>query len=251
MYVRLAFAVAAHLDSEILIVDEVLAVGDAEFQRKCLGKMGEVSKNEGRTVLYVSHQMGTVAQLCTKALLLDNGMITMEGKTDAVIEEYNNKFKSKESLYENPTGEADIAIERASVLNELHEVEGVFKHNESIEVRVACKVNSWVRGAEVRMIIRDSRNINVFTSDVELDEISSDTDRFTASFVIPQHLLRPNGYYVTLALFVPHQYYVELLQDILFFKVVDGGTKYAQSEDVDYGPIFSPCETKIFDIITK
>ena len=73
MYVRLAFAVAAHLESEILIVDEVLAVGDAEFQKKCLGKMGDISKGEGRTVLFVSHNMGSIRQLCNKGIVLSNG----------------------------------------------------------------------------------------------------------------------------------------------------------------------------------
>src|SRR3990170_1384159 len=71
MYVRLAFAVAAHLEQEIMIVDEVLAVGDAEFQKKCLGKMNEVSKNEGRTILFVSHNIGAVKTLCSKGLLLN------------------------------------------------------------------------------------------------------------------------------------------------------------------------------------
>ena len=75
MYVRLAFAVAAHLESEILIVDEVLAVGDAEFQKKCLGKMGEVSKGEGRTVLFVSHNMNSVKALCNEGILLENGQV--------------------------------------------------------------------------------------------------------------------------------------------------------------------------------
>src|ERR1700749_4737167 len=75
MYVRLAFAVAAHLESEILIVDEVLAVGDIEFQRKCLGKMNDVSKGEGRTVLFVSHNMGTIAQLCTRSILMEYGHV--------------------------------------------------------------------------------------------------------------------------------------------------------------------------------
>src|ERR1700761_1581310 len=75
MYVRLAFAVAAHLESEILIVDEVLAVGDAEFQKKCLGKMGEVSKGEGRTILFVSHNMDSVRTLCNKGMVLNNGSI--------------------------------------------------------------------------------------------------------------------------------------------------------------------------------
>jgi len=91
MYVRLAFAVAAHLESEILIVDEVLAVGDAEFQKKCLGKMGEVSKGEGRTVLFVSHNMAAVQNLCNKGILLDEGSCYGLGEVYEVISDYQNK----------------------------------------------------------------------------------------------------------------------------------------------------------------
>src|SRR5215210_4898124 len=80
MYVRLAFAVAAHLESEILIIDEVLAVGDVEFQQKCLGKMGDVSKNEGRTVLFVSHNMGAVSGLCKSAILIVNGQMKLSSE---------------------------------------------------------------------------------------------------------------------------------------------------------------------------
>jgi lipopolysaccharide transport system ATP-binding protein len=88
MYVRLAFAVAAHLESEILIVDEVLAVGDAEFQKKCLGKMGDVSKGEGRTVLFVSHNLGAVSTLCQKGLLLNNGMLVYNSNINDVLSKY-------------------------------------------------------------------------------------------------------------------------------------------------------------------
>jgi len=87
MYVRLAFAVAAHLDPEILLVDEVLAVGDAAFQKKCLGKMGDVAK-EGRTVLFVSHNMAAIENLCSRAILLDNGHIIYSGDTRSVIQTY-------------------------------------------------------------------------------------------------------------------------------------------------------------------
>ncbi len=87
MYVRLAFAVAAHLEPEILIVDEVLAVGDASFQKKCLGKMGEVA-TEGRTVLFVSHNMTAVENLCQKAVLIDDGSVVMQGNTTACIQHY-------------------------------------------------------------------------------------------------------------------------------------------------------------------
>jgi lipopolysaccharide transport system ATP-binding protein len=88
MYVRLAFAVAAHLESEILIVDEVLAVGDADFQKKCLGKMSDVSKGEGRTVLFVSHNMGSVKALCTTGIVLKNGGLNYLGNTNNAIQEY-------------------------------------------------------------------------------------------------------------------------------------------------------------------
>lgn len=88
MYVRLAFAVAAHLESEILIVDEVLAVGDAEFQKKCLGKMGDISKGEGRTVLFVSHNMAAVKSLCSTGVLLENGTIVYSGGIDQAITRY-------------------------------------------------------------------------------------------------------------------------------------------------------------------
>lgn len=88
MYVRLAFAVAAHLESEILIVDEVLAVGDAEFQKKCLGKMGDVSKGQGRTVLFVSHNLAAVKSLCNKGVYLKNGLLNFQGKIEDTINNY-------------------------------------------------------------------------------------------------------------------------------------------------------------------
>src|SRR5258708_13147908 len=88
MYVRLAFAVSAHLESEIIIVDEVLAVGDAEFQKKCLGKMGEVSKGEGRTVLFVSHNLTAITRLCDSSILLRNGSLVEHDITHKLITNY-------------------------------------------------------------------------------------------------------------------------------------------------------------------
>jgi lipopolysaccharide transport system ATP-binding protein len=96
MYVRLAFAVAAHLESEILLIDEVLSVGDAEFQKKCIGKMNDVSKKEGRTVLFVSHNLAAVRELCKAAILLDNGCLVIKDNVSNVINSYydlSNKLK--------------------------------------------------------------------------------------------------------------------------------------------------------------
>ena len=88
MYVRLAFSVAAHMEPDILIIDEVLAVGDVEFQKKCLGKMEDITKKEGRTILFVSHNMGAIGQLCDKTMLIENGKLIKFGKTDEVVEKY-------------------------------------------------------------------------------------------------------------------------------------------------------------------
>ena len=93
MYVKLAFAVASHLDSEILIMDEVLAVGDMAFQKKSLTKMGDAAANEGRTVLYVSHNMATIRNLCTKCIVLDKGKLVYEGDVESAIALYMNRAK--------------------------------------------------------------------------------------------------------------------------------------------------------------
>ncbi|PWU09049.1 MAG: ABC transporter ATP-binding protein [Verrucomicrobia bacterium] len=105
MYVRLAFAVAAHLEPEILIVDEVLAVGDAEFQRKCLGKMESVAAREGRTVLFVSHNMPAVSRLCQRAYLLDRGEVAFSGETARIVSQYLGLNQQLQSQFGNGAGE--------------------------------------------------------------------------------------------------------------------------------------------------
>ena len=100
MYVRLAFAIAAHLEPEILIVDEVLAVGDADFQKKCLGKMTEVSQSEGRTVLFVSHSMDAILKLCTRGLLFEMGRIQTTGETKTVVEHYLSSHQSSSRIFD-------------------------------------------------------------------------------------------------------------------------------------------------------
>jgi lipopolysaccharide transport system ATP-binding protein len=94
MYVRLAFSVAAYMEPDVLVIDEVLAVGDAEFQKKCLGKMDEITRQEGRTILFVSHNLGAIKQLCSKTILLQEGQIKMMGETDQVIAEYSKNYSS-------------------------------------------------------------------------------------------------------------------------------------------------------------
>jgi lipopolysaccharide transport system ATP-binding protein len=115
MYVRLAFAVAAHLESEILIVDEVLAVGDAEFQKKCLGKMGDISKGEGRTVLFVSHDLSAISTLTPKSILLNSGKLQIYDTTPKVISEYSMLHK-KDRIYEQLPNNNKPTITRIEVI---------------------------------------------------------------------------------------------------------------------------------------
>lgn len=126
MYVRLAFAVAAHLEPEILVVDEVLAVGDAEFQKKCLGKMDEVSRNEGRTVLFVSHHMSSVLQLCNKCIWLSDGRIMRDNGTKEVVFEYSQQGGNSTASFEGkPLYKASIVQnEEIILLTAFYKVEG-------------------------------------------------------------------------------------------------------------------------------
>lgn len=121
MYVRLAFAVAAFLEPEILIVDEVLAVGDAEFQKKCLGRMKDVSVNDGRTVLFVSHNMTAIQSLCNKSILLEHGKLKMSGPTNSVIDFYLNNYSTSVTTrtweLDKAPGDSSARVTKIQVLN--------------------------------------------------------------------------------------------------------------------------------------
>ncbi|WP_217706924.1 ABC transporter ATP-binding protein [Pedobacter ghigonis] len=163
MYVRLAFAVAAHLESEILIVDEVLAVGDAEFQKKCLGKMGEVSKGEGRTVLFVSHNMGAINQLCNDVLLLENGKMTFNGNVTEGFSQYNKSVRNefKDSCTVKITTEIeqlDAFIKEVSILNNDYTN---LATDESLVFKFLVTANREIRNHRIGLMIKTADNKSV------------------------------------------------------------------------------------------
>lgn len=139
MYVRLAFAVAAHMDPEILIVDEVLAVGDADFQKKCLGKMDEITRQEGRTILFVSHNLSAVRQLCGKGILLEKGRLAASGNMDEVISKYENSFRqAPANIWENQdqSEKTDVAhIVSISLSDSQGQAKNNFLNSEDILVK--------------------------------------------------------------------------------------------------------------------
>jgi lipopolysaccharide transport system ATP-binding protein len=141
MYVRLAFAVAAHLDPEILVVDEVLAVGDAEFQKKCLGKMQDVATNSGRTVLFVSHNMNAVKRLCRRAIYLRNGRLLTQGPTDSVVNEYlahgvqEAHARAVLTDFKDRSGDGSARVVKAELRNSAGAVSDVYSVGDTIMVQ--------------------------------------------------------------------------------------------------------------------
>jgi len=163
MKVRLGFAVAAHLDPEILIIDEVLAVGDAAFQKKCLGKIEEVSSQQGRTVLFVSHNMSVVSALCTKSMLLNQGKIMWDGSVSGAIEKYCDEIEYTPTHYFEPDNKIEACILQIDILNIKDEPISVFNFAEHWKIKVLIKVNSPIRNLVVSIGMVDVLNHPVRT----------------------------------------------------------------------------------------
>lgn len=159
MRVRLAFAVAAHLEPEILIVDEVLAVGDAEFQKKAIGKMQEVSKGGGRTVLFVSHSMNAVQNLCNKVMVLENGGVIFSGEAELGIKEYlqGNKNKKEIPLLErnDREGKGKLRFSEVQFLNVNQDPVGNFLTGQSVIIKLQFKITEILSKVIFRIIIKD------------------------------------------------------------------------------------------------
>jgi lipopolysaccharide transport system ATP-binding protein len=222
MYVRLAFAVAAHLESEILIVDEVLAVGDAEFQKKCLGKMGDVSKGEGRTVLFVSHNMAAVKSLCNKGIFLENGFIKTFDTIDNTITQYfNNNNHSTNYIKYNDTHKNEwfklneIKIysfndENKTNLDEYDEL--VLKTNISL-----LKENENLR---ITYVLKGSYSEALFTFTHK--EIVLENGENIILCKLPKGFLNIGEYFIDFYLIYKSKETKYISNDIFSFKIIEG-----------------------------
>lgn len=162
MTVRLAFAVAAFLEPEILVIDEVLAVGDAEFQKKAIGKMQDISKGQGRTVLFVSHNMAAIQDLCTRLLVLDNGTTIFEGDVSDGINMYLNAHKVSNAYLEFDEKPYIKAIfSKFEILNNNEKISSSFKSGESINFRASIKIKQPIRNPIFSLRITDINNVNI------------------------------------------------------------------------------------------
>ena len=224
MYVRLAFAVAAHLEPEILIVDEVLAVGDAEFQKKCLGKMKDVSVNQGRTVLFVSHNMAAVKQLCTKGIVMLYGMNRFIGTQYDAVNFYQNSRQTNSSfLHEgnlsNAPGNENIRILR-------FEVSPLNGDNLSISSGVKFQIEFYNQNAEINLDatfeLKSSDEVVVFHHGIILSQ-HNDSQRgiYKVNGVLPPHFLNAGIFIFNLIFGENQRFALFTINDFIQFEVMN------------------------------
>jgi lipopolysaccharide transport system ATP-binding protein len=235
MYVRLAFAVAAHLESEILIVDEVLAVGDAEFQKKCLGKMGDVSKGEGRTVLFVSHNMAAVKSLCNKGILLENGMIRTNGEIEHAISLYSNYNIDKSNYIHYSKNNSDITYKKISITNsDLYETYN-FTIEEDITIKFELQINKLNPQVSLFVIIKDLFETPVFSAEIKITEE-------LVFLKIEKKFLTRGSYLIHSFIHIPQVTQLEVAYNVCQFSIEDHSSSLTIHGDYNYGNVFGKYE---------
>lgn len=249
MQLRLAFSVAAHLEPEILIIDEVLAVGDVAFQNKCINKMEDVGK-EGKTIIIVSHNMSSISRLCTKALLIENGNLKIGGKVDQVIKNYlTDKYESiseKNWDLKNAPGDDKVKLLSIKVVNEINQTQEVFDIRHSIYIEFDYIVVANNIPVSPAFHLYNSAGINVFISIDFYNEtyITKKKGRYITSCLIPGNTLAEETYYVQgIITAIDHvqapKNYLSL-PDVIGFQVVDkmeGGSARKNHKGQYYGVV--------------
>ena len=237
MTVRLGFAIAAHLEPEILVVDEVLAVGDAEFQKKAIGKMQDVSKGEGRTVLFVSHNMDSLLNLCNNGILLENGGIKFIGKIKETVAKYigqsslDNTFKQDVSNIKS-----DLYIDYLNFLGTPEQRRGLFSFGESIKFKIGISAKDGVhidQATVFSIIIMTINRTIVCVEEVPLSHFQGKKD---FAFEYPSGILLPNKYIIHIAIYIPNVSFYDR-QDTCIFSIYDNGTQFLKYPGANNGVV--------------
>jgi len=237
MRVRLGFAVAAFLEPDILVVDEVLAVGDIEFQKKAIGKMQDISKSDGRTVLFVSHNMASVRRLCTKGLILEKGRIVMQGDTDDVVD-YYLKEEYKESIGEGVFTNTEksktvFQLDLVKLLNKKNEVTPVFLAEEKIRVIIKYELTEAVRDMRVNIAVLSEDEIIVFiASSHDLEPVNKAAGVYFAELELPVSFFNKGEYKIRLNAGIPGVkvlYKPKVLLNFQVEKLTSSGSRFNTS----------------------
>lgn len=222
MYVRLAFAVAAHLESEILIIDEVLAVGDAEFQKKCLGKMGQVSKSEGRTVLFVSHNMAAVKTLCNKGIVLANGQLIYQNKQLEAVNFYQANNNTKSNFEHH--GDIDLAPGNKNIRVTKFIIQSLEGESIAISTGLSFEMTFFNEKAGINLDatfeLKNSDEIPVFHVGTLISTNNdSRTGFYSVKGIIPPHLLNAGNYTFKLIFGENQRYLLFRADEVIGFEV--------------------------------
>jgi lipopolysaccharide transport system ATP-binding protein len=231
MYLRLAFAVAAHLRSDVLFVDEVLTVGDMEFQRKCLGKVEGIAR-EGRTVILVSHNLGVVNQMCQRALWLRNGRLELDGDSRDVVAAYCSRDHLATNIWERTEetdGKAtkDIVLSSVRLSQKPHETNGSFSFDLPISAQIEYEVRKPLTNLRIVIRIVSESGTIVFTS-CDQDQPHQALQgmrtegRYSSECSIPGSLLRPGKFFLTVGT-NQHATWFELMENLLVFEISKAG----------------------------
>ncbi|KKG14905.1 hypothetical protein EO98_01275 [Methanosarcina sp. 2.H.T.1A.6] len=224
MQVRLAFSVAAHLEPEILLVDEVLAVGDAAFQKKCLGKMGEVAK-EGRTVLFVSHQIDMIKSLCRNCMLLSEGNIISIGEVNEVVDQYMNPiFYGNDNVSFNvrENKNIDLQILEGRVISKSEEICGIFDVFDIVKLEITYVVQKPLIGSVVNFEIRRNGSLVALSFDTDLNNSILELRNpgiYHCIITLPHPLFKPGHYTITFNTGIINSTTFQRLEEIICFEI--------------------------------
>jgi len=215
MYVRLAFSVAAHLEPEILLVDEVLAVGDIAFQRKCLGKMENVSRT-GRTVILVSHQLQAIQAITKRCILIDKGRVSLAGDTNEVMKKYQS-FLGKEQIIEDRSYlKKEFSIRRVSFLNSKNNLVDMIERGEELTVQMLLESNTLLKNIDISISVRNGEGLELFsntwTDDNHPLELVKGKRMVMAE--IPTRFLKMGQYWLTLCVTRNDRDIIEMIRGV-------------------------------------
>lgn len=232
MYVRLAFAVAAHLNPEILIIDEVLAVGDLEFQKKCLGKMNELAST-GRTIIFVSHNMGAVLDLCNRAILIENGAVKYDDTPEAVINQYlqSSVQKTKKKYTRDPSDEAGtVEVKSIEIQSTSGEPTTGFNLEDPINIVVDFEVKQSVQDYTLQLIVRRNGHpiFQSFQSDMESSLMKLEPGKYRSICTIDGMFIKAGLCTVSFFSTAYKKEIFEKKDDIVSFEIFDYQSQAAQ-----------------------
>ena len=238
MTVRLGFAVSAFLEPEILVVDEVLAVGDAEFQKKAIGKMQDVSRGEGRTVLFVSHNMDSMLNLCNKGILLENGLVKYKGDIQSTVSEYLENSKNL-AEYVNNKSPHPFFISHVKLVNEKPNADSsFFSFDDHVTIQLTIQKNPLEivdKKTVLSVKIVSKRNVQVCTTEIPLSTLNED-EKQVITIKYPSELIAPSNYFFLIVTHIPNVRIYEKLH-ICDFTIHDNGSEFIKYGGKDIGVV--------------